>query len=285
MPVLLNIADAMLKPVHWLAFYPARKVLQLGIYRANDIGAKKKHAKTLAKDPRSSLDIYDPLLQHSATELARMIRTGEATAKQVVTAYIERINQVNPLLNGLVADRFDQAIEDAEAIDKLVASGDLSAFESKPFLGVPITIKESIAVKGMPNTYGLFWRQKLEPESSVTSKPVQNIIDAGFIILGVTNTPTLSTTAESDNAIYGRTLNPYNLSLTPGGSSSGEGALIGSGASPIGIGTDIGGSLVIPALYCGVFGHRPTMSMMAHDPTSFPELQTNNARSCFTKGV
>ncbi|KAJ1952151.1 Fatty-acid amide hydrolase 2 [Linderina pennispora] len=285
MTVLLDVADIMLKPVHWLVFYPTQKALQFGIYRANNIGAKKKHAKTLAKDPRSSLDIYNPILQHSATELARMIRTGEVTSRQVVAAYIERIKQVNPLVNGLVADRFDKAIEDAEAVDKLVATGDLSAFDSQPFLGVPITIKESIAVEGLPNTYGLFWRQKQEPVSCVTSKPVQNIIDAGFIILGVTNTPTLSTTVESDNAIYGRTLNPYNFSLTPGGSSSGEGALLGSGASPVGIATDIGGSIPIPSLFCGVFGHRPTAGMIPHDLTTYPELQSDNARSCFTKGV
>ena len=127
--------------------------------------------------------------------------------------------------------------------------------ELPPLLGVPFTVKESIALEGMPNTAGVVARR--EYRASRTATAVKRLVDAGAIPLGVTNTSELTLWIESENRLYGRTNNPYDWSRTAGGSSGGEGAAVGSGGSAFGIGGDIGGSIRIPALFCGVFGHKP----------------------------
>ncbi|KAI8318291.1 amidase signature enzyme [Martensiomyces pterosporus] len=274
----------LLRPLQILIWTPARALVHGAIYWSNGIYAKKKRARELAGSPETSLDVYDPILLVSATELSRRIRSRNITAEEVVSRYINRIERVNPLLNGMVADRFDAALEEARAIDRSIAQGDAHVFEDRPFLGAPITIKECIAVKGMPNTYGLRWRQKDCPVAAESSPAIDSLVAAGYIILGVTNTPTLSVTWESDNAIYGRSFNPYDLALNPGGSSSGEAVLLASAASVVGIGTDIGGSICMPALFCGIFGHKPTASLVPTDPPSFMLRESGGSRSNLTKG-
>ena len=128
---------------------------------------------------------------------------------------------------------------------------------SPPLLGVPCTIKESFAVAGMPHTSGSVARKDVIAEHSATAVAAARQA-AGAIPLGVTNTSELTMWIESDNRVWGRTNNAYDATRTAGGSSGGEGAAIGSGFAPIGLGTDIGGSIRLPAFFNGVFGHKPS---------------------------
>jgi len=199
------------------------------------------------------------ITSRSAVELAGAIRRSELTAVEVVRAHIELHRRVAPRINALVAERYEAALEDAAAADALVASG----AELPPLLGVPFTVKETIALKGMPQSAGLVARR--EYRSSANAPAVQRLIDAGAIPLGVTNTSELTLWIESTNRLYGRTSNPYDPKRTAGGSSGGEGAAVGSGGSPFGIASDIAGSIRIPALFCGVFGHKPSAGVVSND--------------------
>ncbi|KAI8323387.1 amidase signature enzyme [Martensiomyces pterosporus] len=277
------------RPLQILLWAPWRRLAFAYIRRYNGVPQKLRQVRRLALNQETSLDNYDSVLLLSATELARRIRSGRLTSEAVVAAYIERIKKVNPFLNAVVADRFDEALAEARAIDKLIASGDIPeecSVEKKPFLGVPITIKECIAVKGMPNTYGLAWRENNPKYSPATysSPRTENLVRAGFVILGVTNNPELLMAWESDNTVYGRALNPYDLSRHTGGSSSGEGAIVGAGGSVIGVGTDIGGSIRMPAFFCGVFGHKTTSEWIPKEPPHFLSPRTQGKAACATTG-
>ncbi|WP_437683074.1 amidase [Sorangium sp. So ce131] len=203
----------------------------------------------------------DPLLLHSATRLAALIRDRAVTSADVVEAHIRHIERVNPTLNAMVADRFDAARAEARAADALLAR--IGPAAAPPFLGVPCSIKESFAVAGMPNSAGLVARAGVRAgEDAVT---VARLRAAGFIPLGVTNVSELCMWMETSNRIYGRTNNPYDPARTAGGSSGGEGAVVGAGGAPVGLGSDIGGSIRMPAFFNGVFGHKPTGGLV---PTS-----------------
>ncbi|HYV15829.1 MAG TPA: amidase [Conexibacter sp.] len=212
------------------------------------------------------------LTTRSATQLAAAIRAGDCTAREVVEAHIDLLERVNPTLNAVVADRFAAARAEADAADARIAAATDPA-TLPPLLGVPCTIKESIALAGMPNCTGLVARAGLR--STETAPAAQRLIDAGAIPLGVTNTSELCMWIESDNRVYGRTSNPYDRSRIAGGSSGGEGAAVGSGASPIGLGSDVGGSIRGPAFFNGVFGHKPSpglVSMTATYPPASGEI-------------
>ena len=199
------------------------------------------------------------ITERSALELAGAIRAGELSAGEVVEAHIERLRRFAPRINAVAADRFELAREDAAAADRRIAAA-RPGEELPPLLGVPFTVKESIAVAGMPNSAGLLARREFR--STANAPTVQRLIDAGAIVLGVTNTSELTLWIESDNRLYGRTNNPYDTSRTAGGSSGGEGAAVGSGGSPFGLASDIAGSIRIPALFCGVFGHKPSSGLV-----------------------
>jgi len=202
-----------------------------------------------------------PVLRASALELAATIRGGELSSREVVEEHITLIERANARVNALVATRFEEARADAEAADACVrAAEDPTALP--PFLGVPCTIKESFAVGGMPNSSGSIARRELRPERSATA--VARLTEAGAIPLGVTNTSELTLWIESSNRVYGRTANAYDPMRTAGGSSGGEGAAIGSGFAPIGLGTDFGGSIRLPAFFNGVFGHKPSGCLVPH---------------------
>ncbi|MEN8719325.1 MAG: amidase family protein, partial [Oceanococcaceae bacterium] len=166
------------------------------------------------------------MLCASATELARRIRGGEWTSRAVVAAHIAHARRVNPTLNAIVNDRFDQALAQAEECDAQATSAE------QPFFGVPCTIKENFAFAGMPQASGLVSRRDVISDHDAPA--VARIKAAGAIPLGTTNTSELCMWMESNNRVYGRTNNPYNARHIVGGSSGGEGAIIGSGASPFG---------------------------------------------------
>ena len=196
------------------------------------------------------------LTELSAMELARAIRTGATSAAEVVDAHVKVLNEVNPVINAVVAERYDQARREADAADARLAAGG----PVPPLLGVPCTVKESIAVAGMPNTAGVVARRGTVATGS--APVVRRLVEAGAIVLGVTNTSEMCMWVEAENRLYGRTRNPYDPVRTAGGSSGGEGAAVGSGASPFGLGSDIGGSIRIPAFCCGVFGHKPSHGLV-----------------------
>ena len=199
------------------------------------------------------------LTRLGASELAGMIARREVSSLQVVEAHIQRIAQVNTKLNALVVERFDLARAEAHAADEKLARGESVG----PLHGVPVTIKECLDVIGTASTFGL--KNHLAHLAQHDDWAVARLRAAGAIILGKTNVAQSLLYPESDNPVYGRTNNPWNLLRTPGGSSGGEGAIIAVGGSPLGLGTDIGGSVRIPAAFSGIASFKPTAGR-ADDP-------------------
>jgi fatty acid amide hydrolase 2 len=192
------------------------------------------------------------ILSSSATELAAGIRSGQLSSAQVVDFHIARAEAWNPRLNAIVHERYSEARDQADAADaKLAAEGPDNL---PPFHGVPCTIKECFAFEGMEHTSGLVRRKGILAPKDATA--VARIKASGAIPLGTTNVSELCMWMESNNKVYGRTNNPYDLRRIVGGSSGGEGAAVGAGVSPFGLGSDIGGSIRMPAFFCGVFGHK-----------------------------
>ncbi|MCC6750873.1 MAG: amidase [Deltaproteobacteria bacterium] len=206
------------------------------------------------------------VLRQGALAQARLVRAGELSSAELVEAHIEQIQRVNPVLNALVVQRFDAARSEARAADAARQRGELLG----PLHGVPCTVKETFALAGCPNTAGSVYRRDVRPTADATT--VTRTRTAGAIPLGVSNVPEMAMWIESYNRVYGRTTNPYDQGRTCGGSSGGEAALIGAAASPFGIGTDIGGSIRLPAFFCGIFGHKPTARLVplaGHYPPCF----------------
>ncbi|XP_076828814.1 fatty-acid amide hydrolase 2-B [Brachyhypopomus gauderio] len=209
--------------------------------------------------------IRNPLLKLSAVKLAEKIRKREVSSVEVVQAFIDRIQEVNPHLNAMVKDRFSGALSDAAQADRLIeeeTGGEEALQDRLPLLGVPLSVKESLFLQGMPCSVGLISRAGVI--SSGDAPPVALLKRAGAIPLGVTNTSELCMWVEGNNRLHGVTNNPYDTGRTSGGSSGGEGSILGSGASVIGIGSDIGGSIRIPCFFNGIFGHKPTPGVVSN---------------------
>ncbi len=206
------------------------------------------------------------LYYRPAHQLAALIRDGKVSAIEVVQAHLERIAEVNPALNAVVQITADTALAAAREADAMQASG----AELGPLHGVPITVKDNIPVAGVTMTNGTVGMKDFVPDEDATV--VKRIKDAGAIVLGKTNLPEIGMAGESDNLVYGRTNNPYDLDRSPGGSSGGESAIIAAGGSPLGIGTDIGGSIRYPAHCCGIAGIKPTMGRIPwHAPYGYTD--------------
>jgi fatty acid amide hydrolase len=194
----------------------------------------------------------------TAIELAERIRTGATSAAEAVEAYIARIEAVNPRLNSVVWKLYDQARAEAKAADEKRARGEPLG----PLHGVPITIKDQFLLKGTPTTWGLLNRQGHRAEAD--GPLVTRLRAAGAIVLGKTNIPQLLFYNESDNPVYGRCNNPWDAERTPGGSSGGEAATVAAGGSALGLGGDIGGSLRVPAAFCGICTLKPTSGRLTN---------------------
>jgi len=192
------------------------------------------------------------LLQISATKMAAMIGAREISAVELVEAHLARIEELNPKLNAFVDVRAAAALAEARAAEKAVIDGD----ELGPMHGVPISIKSCIDVAGLKCEAGSKLRANNIPKADAVL--VQRLKAAGAIVLGVTNTPEFLMAWETDNLLYGRTNNPWDLARTPGGSSGGEAAAIAAGISAGGVGSDGGGSVRVPAHYTGICALKPT---------------------------
>jgi Asp-tRNA(Asn)/Glu-tRNA(Gln) amidotransferase A subunit family amidase len=182
------------------------------------------------------------LCDYSLAELAELIRTREVSAAEVVEAHLEQISRLNPKLNAIVTLN-PKAIEQAR-----IAEGDLA--------GLPITIKDTIETAGLRTTSGSKLRSDYVPERDAPA--VARLKRAGAIILGKTNAAEMAMDYTVDNPVFGRTLHPLNSELTPGGSSGGEAVAIATHLSPGGLGSDLAGSIRIPAHFCGICGLKPT---------------------------
>jgi amidase len=188
----------------------------------------------------------------SATAIARAIRDGACNAEETMEACLHRIEEVNSRLNAVV--RFDASA--ARAAARAADAARVRGERLEPLHGVPVTVKDSLDVLGFVCAVGTKGRAGYLPERDATA--VARLRAAGAIVIGKTNVPELCLTAETDNLLYGRTSNPYDTSRSAGGSSGGECGIVAAGGSPLGIGSDAGGSIRIPAHYCGVAGLRTT---------------------------
>ncbi len=195
----------------------------------------------------------DPALSgRAAHELARLIAAREVSARAVVAAHIARIEQVDGVLNAVVVRRFAEALAEADAADAAVTRGDPVG----PLHGVPVTVKESLALAGTAATFGLPGRR--DQIDRVDDPYVARLRAAGAVVLGKTNVAQLLIAYESVNPVHGRTSNPWRPDRTPGGSSGGEAAIVAAGGSALGIGTDILGSVRVPAAFTGLAAFKPT---------------------------
>lgn len=186
-----------------------------------------------------------------ATQLAVQIRAKEVSPVDVVTAHLERIDAINPGLNAMVC-LCDDPLEQARQAEQAVMDGHVLG----PLHGVPFTAKDCFDVAGLRTTRG----SKLFADHvpTVDAVAVGRLKDAGGILLGHTNMPEFAFWWETDNNVYGRTVNPWNAQRTSGGSTGGEAVAIAAGLSPLGIGTDVGGSIRQPSSFCGIVGLKPT---------------------------
>src|SRR5215831_13372659 len=194
----------------------------------------------------------DELIYTSATAIAQAIREKRVSATEVVEAHLQRIEAVNPALNAVVQMAGARARLEALAADQALARGELRG----PLHGVPMTIKDSLDTAGVITTGGTTGRAAFVPTHDATV--VARLRAAGAILLGKTNTPELTLAGETDNLLYGRTNNPYDLAYTPGGSSGGAAAIVAAGGAPFDIGSDTAASIRWPAHCCGIAGIKPT---------------------------
>jgi len=188
----------------------------------------------------------------SAARLARSLRAGELSSREIVDACFARIEEVNPSINAVVQMVTERARAEADELDRLAASGQFRG----PLHGVPITIKDSLDTAGIISTGGTLGRKAFVPQQD--APVVARLRAAGAVLLGKTNTPELTLSGETNNLIYGRSCNPYDTLHSPGGSSGGSAAIIACAGSALELGSDTGGSIREPAHLCGITGIKPT---------------------------
>ncbi|MGY4396407.1 amidase [Sphingomonas sp. UYAg733] len=209
-------------------------------------------------------------MERSALETAAVIRSGESSALLECEAAIDRIEARDGPINAVVVRDFDRARAQAAEMDRRLAAGDTA-----PLLGVPMTIKESYDIAGLPTTWGFeAHRGHLAQKDAVA---VQRLKAAGVVFLGKTNVPVSLADLQSINPVYGRTNNPHNHAHVPGGSSGGSAAALAAGMVPLEYGSDIGGSIRVPAHFCGVWGHKSTFGVLPTEGHFFPG--TDGARA------
>ncbi len=194
----------------------------------------------------------DDIIKASAKTQAEAIRQKEISSYEIVEAHIRRIEEINPSLNAVVQLSAEAALESAIDADNALSRGIIFG----PLHGVPFTVKDSFDTAGIITTAGTKGRESFIPDVDATV--VSRLKHAGSILLGKTNTPEFTFSDETDNLVYGRTNNPYNLSRSSGGSSGGAGAIIAAYGSPLDVGTDTGGSIRTPSHFCGITGIKPT---------------------------
>ena len=193
----------------------------------------------------------------SATEMVRSLRARKISATELLALHRERIERYNPRLNAIVTLDLDRAQEAAR-------QADASESRTNSLCGLPITIKDNLDVAGLRTTAGLPFRKEVAPAER-DATVVSRLKNAGAIVMGKTNIPPAASDYQSINPIFGRTVNPYDAARTPGGSTGGGAAAVAAALSSLEIGTDIGGSIRVPAAYCGIYGHKPSETLVPRD--------------------
>jgi amidase len=207
--------------------------------------------------PRSEWDYS------SIAALSDALRSRKLSAVELLDHTIARIQVVDRRLNSIVVHDFDRAKDAARAADAALARG-----EQRPLLGIPVTLKEPFNIAGLPSTWGFpQFREFVPPEDALV---VTRLKAAGAVVIGKTNIPLGLRDFQSYNDIYGTTNNPWDISRSPGGSSGGSAASLAAGLGALSIGSDIGGSIRVPAHFCGIFGHKPTFGLVPLRGYSLP---------------
>jgi amidase len=204
----------------------------------------------------------------TATELSAALAAKKVSAVELAEDAIGRIERHDGKINAVCVRDFARGLDAARAADAGRARG-----ETAPLLGIPLTVKESYNVAGLPTTWGFPAQKDFTPSEDALS--ISRVKGAGGVILGKTNVPIGLGDWQSYNEIYGTTNNPYDLGRTPGGSSGGSAAALAAGYGPLSLGSDIGGSLRVPAFHCGVYAHKPTFALVpsrGHTPPPNPPL-------------
>jgi amidase len=207
----------------------------------------------------------------TAVELSAALAAKKVSAVELAQDVIGRIERHEAKINAVCVRDFERGLAAARAADAALARG-----EHKPLLGIPMTVKESYNVAGLPTTWGNPAQKDFVPAEDAL--PISRVKDAGGVILGKTNVPIGLGDWQSYNDIYGTTNNPFDLGRTPGGSSGGSSAAVAAGYGALSLGSDIGGSLRVPAFHCGIYAHKPTFDLVAmrgHTPPPMPPLPSN----------
>lgn len=200
----------------------------------------------------------------SATQLAARIRRRKVGSLELLDLYVKRMERYNPALNAIVVTDLDEARKRAKAADAAVKRGK----KLGPLHGVPMTVKESYDVAGLPTTWGdPKLKQNIAAKHAVA---VQRLLDAGAVVFGKTNVPLMLADWQSYNDVYGTTNNPWDVTRSPGGSSGGSAAALAAGLTGMEAGSDIGASIRNPAHYCGVYGHKPTWHIVTPRGQALP---------------
>lgn len=189
----------------------------------------------------------------SATSMLRALRRRELSASELLELHLTRIEAYNSELNAIVILNVDEARQQAGAADRARDQG-----ADAPLLGLPMTIKDCIYQRGLPATGGLI--ERADAISEEDAPAVALLRNAGVAFLGKTNVPPYASDWQADNPVFGRSSNPWDLERTPGGSTGGGAAAVAAGLSPLELGGDFCGSVRIPAAFCGIYGHKPSIS-------------------------
>src|SRR5262249_16771318 len=199
----------------------------------------------------------------SITELSEAIRTRKISASELLELTIARIETLDQRFNAVVVRDFDRAREAAKAADAALARN-----EQRPLLGIPVTLKEAFNVAGLPTTFGYPQFRNFMPDEDALV--VTRLREAGAVIIGKTNVPMGLRDFQSYTDIYGTRKSPWDANRSPGGSSGGSAAALAAGFGPLSIGSDIGGSVRMPAHFCGVFAHKPSLGLVPLRGYSLP---------------
>ncbi len=200
----------------------------------------------------------EEIIYMSACDMLEAIKRQELTSEEITEVIIERIEKINPIINAYCTPTFDLAREMAKKADDSVKKGEkLGALH-----GIPTSIKDEVETKGIRSTFGcVIFENYIPTEDDVA---VARLKDAGMVMLGKTNLPPFGYAPITNNLIFGKTKNPWNIERTPGGSSGGAAAAVAAGLGPLALGGDGGGSIRIPSSFCGLYGIKPTFGRVPH---------------------
>src|SRR5262244_2923128 len=236
--------------------------------QASESAFRPSEAAALAAPPPALSPSHD-LGFASALRAAEAIRSKEVSSVELTRLIFERIDRYNPQLNAFAYQLREEALSRARNADEAQSRGE----SLRVFHGVPVHVKECFGVAGHPSTWGLVAFR--DSKAAKTSVVADRLLRAGAVLIGATNVPVALHDWQSYNPIYGTTNNPWDLDRSPGGSSGGSAAALAAGLGPLSLGSDLGGSLRVPAHFCGICAHKPSLGLVpdrGHTPPASPPV-------------